>query len=173
MAAKNSTWKISYLVRNDSSFRVAWIHLFHECDPFQEADERRDSCRTDDYVSDWLMQDPGFEDQNLPILPEAPSSPKIEERDPFLFAGKHERSDTSSDSRRRSQFESLEEKRERVKKRRRESARRSRARKNTYVKSLEFENAELKDENRRLREALAKVDKDVLAGLEYGILELE
>ncbi len=47
---------------------------------------------------------------------------------------------------------------ERVKKRRRESAQRSRARKNCYVKNLEYENRSLKAENEKLRAVLAQLD---------------
>lgn len=47
---------------------------------------------------------------------------------------------------------------ERVKKRRRESAQRSRARKNCYVKNLEFENRSLKAENDKLRALLAQLN---------------
>lgn len=47
--------------------------------------------------------------------------------------------------------EEVEEQTERIKKRRRESAQRSRQRKNAYMKSLEMENRALKLENERLR----------------------
>lgn len=50
----------------------------------------------------------------------------------------------------------VEEQTERIKKRRRESAQRSRQRKNVYMKSLEMENRALKMENERLRAELTK-----------------
>ncbi|KAL4427776.1 hypothetical protein ABPG75_001865 [Micractinium tetrahymenae] len=50
----------------------------------------------------------------------------------------------------------VEEQTERIKKRRRESAQRSRQRKNAYMKSLEMENRALKLENERLRLELSK-----------------
>lgn len=50
---------------------------------------------------------------------------------------------------------------ERVKKRRRESAQRSRARKNCYVKNLEYENRSLKAEVEKLRSLLAQVDSSL------------
>lgn len=53
--------------------------------------------------------------------------------------------------------EELAEQIERVKKRRRESARRSRQRKSAYVSGLESENKALKVENQRLREQLARM----------------
>ncbi|EFN59694.1 hypothetical protein CHLNCDRAFT_133235 [Chlorella variabilis] len=52
--------------------------------------------------------------------------------------------------------EEVEEQTERIKKRRRESAQRSRQRKNAYMKSLEMENRALKMENERLRVELSK-----------------
>jgi regulator of replication initiation timing len=52
--------------------------------------------------------------------------------------------------------EEIEEQTERIKKRRRESAQRSRQRKNAYMKSLEMENRALKLENERLRVELSK-----------------
>lgn len=51
----------------------------------------------------------------------------------------------------------VEEQQERIKKRRRESAQRSRARKNSYMKTLEVENKALKMENERLRMELMKL----------------
>lgn len=50
---------------------------------------------------------------------------------------------------------------ERVKKRRRESAQRSRARKNCYVKNLEYENRSLKAEVEKLRALLSQVDSSL------------
>lgn len=52
----------------------------------------------------------------------------------------------------------VEMQQERIKKRRRESAQRSRARKNSFMKTLEIENHHLKLENQRLKDALAKRD---------------
>ncbi|KDD77019.1 hypothetical protein H632_c38p0 [Helicosporidium sp. ATCC 50920] len=49
---------------------------------------------------------------------------------------------------------------ERTKKRRRESAQRSRTRRNCYVKALEAENGSLKDELQRLRELLVQAGVD-------------
>lgn len=132
-----------------------------------------DDIMIDDCVSDWLLQGPPFEDQALPTLPQAPPSPRIIEREPSVAGIKRERSDVSSEGRKTSHDESTEEKRERVKKRRRESARRSRARKNTYVKSLELENLQLREENRKLKGMLSKVDRDIPAGFEYSILDMQ
>jgi len=137
------------------------------------ADNHRTPRPTDDCVSDWLLQGPPFEDQALPTLPQAPPSPRIIEREPSVAGIKRERSDVSSEGRKTSHDESTEEKRERVKKRRRESARRSRARKNTYVKSLELENLQLREENRKLKGMLSKVDRDMPAGFEYSILDMQ
>lgn len=137
------------------------------------ADARRIAWQTEDYVSDWLMHGPSFADQSLPTLPQAPSSPRIVDREPSYAGLKRERSETSSEGRKTSQDESTEEKRERVKKRRRESARRSRARKNTYVKSLELENVQLREENRKLKGMLSKLDREVPTGFEYSILDMQ
>lgn len=119
------------------------------------------------------MHGPSFADQSLPTLPQAPPSPRIVEREPSIAGLKRERSDASSEGRKTSHDESTEEKRERVKKRRRESARRSRARKNTYVKSLELENVQLREENRKLKGMLGKLNREVPTGLEYSILDMQ
>jgi len=52
---------------------------------------------------------------------------------------------------------------ERLKRKRRESAQRSRARKNAYMKQLEAENKALKDEVARLKEALCSMQPHVAA----------
>ncbi|PSC75154.1 ABSCISIC ACID-INSENSITIVE 5 2 isoform X1 [Micractinium conductrix] len=61
--------------------------------------------------------------------------------------------------------EEVEEQTERIKKRRRESAQRSRQRKNAYMKSLEMENRALKMENERLRVELNKCAGGAAAAL--------
>jgi len=57
----------------------------------------------------------------------------------------------------------LDETVEKIKKKRRESAQRSRARKNAYMKSLEVENKLLKTENSRLKELISRLDRSFLS----------
>lgn len=64
-------------------------------------------------------------------------------------------------------MEEVLEQEERVKKRRRESAQRSRARKNCYVKNLEHENRSLKAEVEKLRSLLAQVDSSLRTGSSF------